>query len=53
MLGLGNKSAIKDTPSAKAKRYVNKYYYDRTANRGRGGFVKAAKTSRDPNYRRR
>ena len=52
MLGLGNKPAIKDTPATKAKRYVNKYKWDPRANRGRGGFTKAAKTSKDPNYRR-
>jgi len=52
MLGLGNKSAIKDTPALKSKRYVNKYKWDPRANRGRGGFTKASKSRTDANYRK-
>ena len=53
MLGLRRTSSgVADKPATKAKRYVNKYYYDSRANRGRGGYVKATKTKTDVNYRR-
>ena len=49
MLGLGNKSSLKETSALKNKRYGFKYKYDRLANRGLGGFVKVAKTKTDRN----
>ena len=44
MLGLGNKKAIKDTPSLKNKRYSNRYVWDSRANRGRGAFTNRKNT---------
>lgn len=46
-MSLGNTvKGVKDTPTLKNKRYNNMYKWDSRANRGRGAFVKTAKSSR-------
>lgn len=51
-MSLGNTvKGVKDTPALKNKRYANKYSWDARANRGRGGFVKVAKTRSRNDYR--
>ena len=49
-MSLGNTvKGVKDTPALKNKRYANKFKWDSRAGRGRGAFVKIAKTKSDRN----